>query len=253
MFILLSPAKKLAENKVPRTKDFSEPALLEDIETLTNILKKKSVEDIKDLMGLSETLAVLNYERYKKFAIPFTAQNAQPALFTFDGDVYANMQVEDYSEDMLDYAQAHVRILSGLYGVLRPLDLMHPYRLEMGTKLEGPWGKDLYSFWGDKITNQIKLETAGRTLVNLASQEYAKAVDFKAFDRVIYIDFKHAKEGGLKTIGILAKRARGMMANYVINHELEDVELLKHFTEDDYKFSHDLSDDENWVFVKVID
>jgi hypothetical protein len=254
MLILLSPAKKLAEPKSRPNLKLSEPELKADVAKLVKHLQAFKLEELQNLMGLSDALSILNFERYKHFDTSWKKSNQiSAALYTFDGDVYANMDIANYSSDDVHFANEVICILSGLYGFLKPLSMMQPYRLEMGTKLEGAWGKSLYDFWGDKITKQLKIEAAGQPVVNLASQEYAKAVDFSAFNKVITIDFKHAKEGSLKTIGTLAKRARGMMADTIIKHRIKDVELLKHFNEDDYKFSDELSTEDNWVFVKVLD
>ena len=205
-------------------------------------------------MKISDKLAELNYQRFQDFETPFTPDNAKQALLVFKGDVYRGMNVEDYSEEELAFAQKHLRILSGLYGVLRPLDLMQPYRLEMGTKLETQTGKNLYEFWGDRLSQLINGDLEKEPdpcLVNLASNEYFKSIDRKSLKaRVLNIAFKENKGGKYKVVAIHAKRARGLMVDYVIRNRIEAPEGMKDFDAEGYQYSEALSDSDNWVFCR---
>lgn len=253
MLVLLSPSKKLDKLTPPKGAKPTQPVLMDEGKALVNVMKRHSSKQIKELMHLSDNLAELNYQRYQDFKLPLTEDNAHPALFTFKGDVYDNMDVESYSADDLDFAQKHVRMLSGLYGVLRPLDLMHPYRLEMGTKLETSRGANLYKFWGDHITNKLN-DDAPSVIVNLASTEYFKAVKPKGLKApVITVDFKQIKGGKAKTIGLMAKRARGLMADFIIKNRITDVEKLKNFKEGGYSFDAKASTDSTFVFTMKMD
>ena len=253
MLILLSPSKKLDEKSSYPNVPLTTPEFLGEAEQLAAIMKKKSEEDIANLMGLSEKLSQLNYERYQKMSFPFTEENARPALYTFKGDVYDKMDVESYTEEDLNFAGDHIRILSGLYGLLKPMDLMQPYRLEMGTSLENKKGKNLYSFWGSDLA--VSVNKSGEDIVvNLASNEYFTAMPKKALVKpVLNINFKHLKNGKLKTIGLMAKRARGLMANYVIKNKITDVEKLKDFNEEGYIFIPESSSESEYTFVLDMD
>lgn len=253
MLVLLSPSKKLDKLPTPKGIAATQPLLMDEGKALVNTLKRFSVGDIKTLMGLSPQLAELNYKRYQAFELPLTEKNAHPALFTFKGDVYDNMAVAHYSADDLAFAQAHVRMLSGLYGVLRPLDLMHPYRLEMGTKLKTSRGETLYKFWGARIADMLNREKPS-VIINLASQEYFKAVSAKGLKApVVNIDFKHTKGGTTKTIGLMAKRARGLMADYIIKNRLTDAQDLQKFSEGGYVFDSAASTNDAFVFTLKMD
>jgi cytoplasmic iron level regulating protein YaaA (DUF328/UPF0246 family) len=200
-------------------------------------------------MGLSQNLSDLNYTRYQNFKVPFTQQNARPALFTFKGDVYDKMDVENYSDTDLEFAQNHIRILSGLYGILKPLDLMQPYRLEMGTKYKNKRGHNLYGFWDSKLTENINAEES-ELVLNLASNEYFKAIKPKALKaNLLDITFKQYKDGQLKNIGLMAKRARGLMADFVIKNKITDKDKIMDFNAGGYSFAPDLSTDKNWTFT----
>jgi cytoplasmic iron level regulating protein YaaA (DUF328/UPF0246 family) len=249
MLVLLSPSKKLdEESKVP-TQNYSQPQFLADAEILSSGLKKLTRGDISDLMGLSQNLSDLNYTRYQNFKVPFTQQNARPALFTFKGDVYDKMDVENYSDTDLEFAQNHIRILSGLYGILKPLDLMQPYRLEMGTKYKNKRGHNLYGFWDSKLTENINAEES-ELVLNLASNEYFKAIKPKALKaNLLDITFKQYKDGQLKNIGLMAKRARGLMADFVIKNKITDKDKIMDFNAGGYSFAPDLSTDKNWTFT----
>lgn len=249
MLVLLSPSKKLdEESKTPDLK-YTQPHFLDESKNLASTLKEFSRGDIADLMGLSQNLSDLNYKRYQEFTTPFTNSNARPALFTFKGDVYDKMDVEKYDDACLDFANKHIRILSGLYGILKPLDLMQPYRLEMGTKLKNDHGQNLYHFWDSKLTDFINSEK-GDLVVNLASNEYFKAIQKKGLKpELLDIAFKQYKDGKLKTIGLMAKRARGLMADFIIKNKITKKEDLLNFEEGGYKFDPELSKDNNWVFT----
>lgn len=251
MIVLLSPAKTLDfETEVEAA--YTEPIMLKDSKMLIRNLKKKTVEDIKQLMKVSDNIASLNVGRYKTFKTPFTTENAKQAVFAFKGDVYTGLEAETFNEEDLAFAQDHLRILSGLYGLLKPLDLMQPYRLEMGTRLENRRGKNLYEFWGEKITNQINKDLSNeKVIVNLASNEYFKSVKPKKLKgQLLHIDFKDDKNGEYKTIGFFAKKARGWMANYIIKNKITDPEQLKGFHREGYLYNPDLSTESKWVLTR---
>lgn len=254
MLIILSPAKTLDfETPAPTTK-FTQPELLDQSKKLIAVLKKYSKDDIAQLMGLSDNLAILNFERFQTFKTPFTTKNAKQALFAFKGDVYEGLQADDFKEADCHFAQKHLVMLSGLYGVLRALDLMQAYRLEMGTALKTNAGKNLYEFWGTAITEQLNqyLKAAkSEVLVNLASNEYFKAVQPNALHATIITPvFKDYQKGTYKTVGLFAKRARGMMARYIIKNRITGVENIKGFTEGGYAFDGKLSKGNDWVFKR---
>ena len=220
MLIFLSPAKSLDYDTPPHVATYSQPAWLERSETLIRQLRALSPADIANLMDLSDPLALLNFKRYADWSLPFTPENAKQAVLAFDGDVYDGLAARTLSADELDFAQQQVRILSGLYGILKPLDLMQPYRLEMGTRLATSAGANLYQFWGDRLAehlNQRLADDPAPVLLNLASQEYFKAVDRKALrPRVVECVFEDWKGGAWKVISFHAKRARGLMARHAI-------------------------------------
>jgi cytoplasmic iron level regulating protein YaaA (DUF328/UPF0246 family) len=255
MIILLSPAKTLDfSEKV--VEDYSTPRFLKESKRLVNTLKKKSAGDLQQLMGVSEKIANLNVERYKKFTMPFTPDNSKPSILAFKGDVYIGLEANEFDQDDLSFAQEHIRILSGLYGVLKPLDLMQPYRLEMGTSLETGKNKNLYEFWGNKLTktlNEDLQDTEGEVFLNLASNEYFKAVDTKKLKgRLLNIDFKENRDGKLKFISFNAKKARGRMAHLAVKERIQDPEQLKELVVDDYIYSPEHSDENNWMFIKEV-
>lgn len=256
MLILLSPSKTLDMSVRDWKLPASTPVLLKDSAELMKQLKTLSVKDIQKLMDVSEKIAVLNVERNKSFKTPFTEKNAIPALFAFKGDVYAPMEVETYSKAELNYANRHVRSLSGLYGLLRPMDLMQAYRLEMGTSLKNARGKDLYAFWGEKVTDEINKAIANMkkpVVVNLASQEYFKVVQPKRLEaELITPEFKEYKGGDYKIVGIMAKRARGLMTDYAIRNQVKEVGGLKDFTTEGYGFSKPHSSAKEWVFTRKL-
>ena len=254
MLAVVSPAKKLQFSAEMPPFAPTQPQFKSEIKDLVEILKTKSTADLMNLMSISAKLGELNYERYQNFSNSFDIETARPAAFLFQGDTYVGLKADTFSADDLAYAQDHFAILSGLYGVLRPLDLMQPYRLEMGTKLANDNGEDLYDFWQGKLTAHIQAALkshANPYVINLASNEYIKAVNAKAFgDKFITCHFKENKGGQLKTIGLMAKRARGTMARYIIQNRIDTPEALKNFTEDGYKYQADLSDAQNFVFVR---
>ncbi|WP_374476719.1 peroxide stress protein YaaA [Zoogloea sp.] len=256
MIFVLSPAKALDYESPLSTPRFSEPDYLDDAACLIEGLRELSPAEVARLMDLSDSLAALNVARYAEWSQPFTPDNARPAMLAFNGDVYDGLDARAFSETDLEYAQRHLRILSGLYGLLRPLDLMQPYRLEMGTRFANPRGKDLYAFWGmtqtDALNRLLVAEVdAGReaVLVNLASEEYFKSIKTQHLaGRLLNIGFEDWKGGRYKIISFYAKRARGMMARYAITGRLQDVEQLKAFSADGYAFAAEASDDGRWVF-----
>lgn len=255
MLILISPAKTLDFEKKAHTRYFSQPEYLEYSEELVEKLKSLSPKELSDLMNLSSNLAELNYERYQKFNTPFKEENAKQALLAFKGDVYEGMQVEELGEEDLKFAQKHLRIISGLYGLLKPMDLIQPYRLEMGTKLKVDKNhKNLYEFWGDKIArgvNNALKEQGDKVLLNLASNEYFKAVKKKKLEADIYTPvFKDFKKGKYKVIAFYAKKARGMMSKFVIRNKIEEVEDIKGFDEGGYSYNDRLSKGKELVFTR---
>jgi cytoplasmic iron level regulating protein YaaA (DUF328/UPF0246 family) len=250
MLLVISPAKTLDYSN-PEYSSHTQPDFPVEIKDLVGVLRKKSASEISKLMHLSDSLASLNAERYKTFMETFSPENSKQALLAFKGEVYAKMVADQFSADELEFAQQHLRILSGLYGLLKPLDLIQPYRLEMGTPLKTKKGTNLYQYWGTKISKALNEVGQGRTLVNLASQEYFKAVDQKTLKLpVITIHFKEHKEGKYQVVGFFAKQARGLMARYAILNRITDPEQLKVFREDGYEFSSPLSSDQDWVFVR---
>ncbi len=254
MLAVISPAKKLDESAAKLKLATSQPVLAEQIQDLLTVTKDLTRADLRSLMSISDNLADLNFQRYRSFSFPFTEDNAKPAIETFKGDTYVGLEAESLSNEDLEYAQNHLRILSGLYGLLRPLDLMQPYRLEMGTKLRNPKGEDLYDFWDEQISNELSdqlSEMNSDTLVNLASNEYFKAVQTDKLEgTVITPVFKEIKDGVAKIISFSAKRARGMMARYIIQERVDKAEGLKDFTAGGYSYRADLSNASEFVFTR---
>jgi cytoplasmic iron level regulating protein YaaA (DUF328/UPF0246 family) len=255
MLAVISPAKTLDFDAPLPGVEPTQPLLLEEAEKLVKNLAKKSQSDIASMMHLSEKLASLNVTRYRQFTTPFTPENAKPALTVFKGDVYKSLELDQYSDEDYCFAQKHLRMLSGLYGLLRPMDLMQAYRLEMGTKLANERGEDLYDFWGEKITAQLNQDLANdneaAVLVNLASNEYWKSVRPKSLKaEVVTPVFKEIKDGKPRVIALFAKRARGMMVNYMIRQRITEPEKLKKFTEGGYHYDGALSSSNEWVFVR---
>lgn len=254
MLILLSPAKKLDFDSEWEFDGTSQPRLMDETLTLVKKARRLKPRDLTRMMGISEQLAELNVRRFQSFETPFTPTNARPAIDAFKGDVYVGLDAPSLDEKDRAFADQHIRILSGLYGVLRPLDLMQAYRLEMGTAFATRRGENLYDFWGSRIADLLLDDLQDdATIVNLASQEYFKAVDKKALGadvRIITPVFKELKEDKLRVISFFAKRARGGMARYAIDNQITEAEALKGFDYGGYSYSDDLSDGDTWVFTR---
>ncbi len=254
MLMVISPAKTLDYVTPPVTEQTSQPRFVEHSAELVAVLREKSPQDIAQLMSLSDKLASLNVARYGSWEYASNLHNSKQALLAFKGDVYTGINAEDFDADDFAFAQDHLRMLSGLYGLLRPLDLMQPYRLEMGTRLTNPRGKDLYSFWGERISQWLNEDLAAQgdqILLNLASQEYFGAVKPRALDaRVIDTVFKDQKNGQYKIISFYAKKARGLMTRYVIKHRLTDPDALKDFNLDGYYYDTASSSADKLVFLR---
>ena len=252
MKLVLSPAKSLDfETKLPTSKT-TECLFLQEAERLNKLLKKKSAKSLSKLMHISDALGQLNYERNQEWEIPFTEDNARPAMYAFNGDVYRGLDAYTIDTKKLDKIENTVRILSGLYGLLKPLDLVQPYRLEMGTKMTVGKNKNLYDFWRKKITQALNDELEDDELfLNLASNEYFKAIDTKALKvPVVNIVFKEFKNGNYKIIAIFAKLARGLMTRYIIETDAKTIEDVKGFNYDNYRFSEELSSKYELVFTR---
>lgn len=252
MLVLLSPAKTLDFETPPITEAHSQPEFTAQAAPLIDVLREKAPQDIADLMKLSDKLSALNVARYQGWTPEHTQENARQALLAFKGDVYTGLDAASLSEADLEYAQSHLRILSGLYGLLKPLDLMQPYRLEMGTSLETDKGKTLYAYWGSAITDRINSELqSDGVVVNLASNEYFKSVQPKKLNgRLITPVFKDQKNGQYKIISFWAKKARGLMARYIIDKRIEQPEQLKAFDYEGYRFNEAMSEGDTWVFTR---
>lgn len=254
MLIVVSPAKTLDYESPLPTETFSRPDHLKQSRLLINRLRDFSALDLSELQHVSSKIAELNFDRNHHWKTPFNLKNSRQAIFAFKGDVYTGLDAYNLNERNYDFAQDHLRILSGLYGLLRPLDLMQPYRLEMGTKLATADAHNLYQFWDMQITKSLnkQLKQIGsETLVNLASNEYFKSVkvnNLKA--KIITPAFKDYKNGEYKMIGFFAKKARGLMSRYIIENELNDVEDIKSFNLEGYGYNPSLSDDRSWVFTR---
>lgn len=253
MIIIISPAKKLQNLKTDKT-DLSSISFPEESKILVSELQKYKPKELSLLMDISPKLAELNFERYINWHYPFITEEAGSALFMFNGDVYRAMNVRDFSENELQFTQENLRIISGLYGILKPFDKILPYRLEMGTKLKTVKGKNLYDFWGNKITEylnkQIKKNTS-KLLINLASNEYFKAINPKKFNgEIITPVFKEQKGNDYKVVAVHAKKARGLMCRYIIKNKLTQADDLKGFSEENYSFDYEMSSDEKFVFTR---
>ncbi|EGZ45488.1 peroxide stress protein YaaA [Neisseria wadsworthii] len=254
MFFVLSPAKNLNEKDPSPIKHFTQPELLNQAEELMKEVKTLAPQEIAALMHVSDKIALLNAERNAAWHTPFTPENAKQVVFMFNGDVYEGIDAPSLAPKEIDYLQNHVRLLSGLYGLLRPLDLMQPYRLEMGTPFANSRGKNLYEFWGERITdllNQTLQQADTDILINLASQEYFKAVNTRKLNaRVITPVFKDEKNGQYKVISFYAKRARGLMVRYAAEHGITEPEGLKNFDYEGYVFNPAASNENEWVFLR---
>ncbi len=254
MLIVISPAKTLDFEKPASTDIFTQPRFLDDSKLLVERLREFDPIQIGKLMSISDDLAELNHRRNMNWSLPFSRENAKQALLAFRGDVYVGLQADSFTKKDFEFAQRHLRILSGLYGLLRPLDLMQPYRLEMGTNLTNARGKNLYAFWSDKITAALNEELKNEkipVLVNLASGEYFKAVHPKTLAaRVVTPIFKERKGDTYKIVSFFAKKARGTMSRYIIRNRLKDVAALKDFADEGYAFNAGLSSTDEWIFTR---
>ncbi len=254
MIVVISPAKSLDfEDTIPMVRT-TKPRFLGHSQILVNQLKQMAPQDLASLMKLSDKLALINYERFQSFCTPFNKFNARAAVFAFRGDVYQGLDALSLDERDLQFAQQHLRILSGLYGVLRPLDLMQGYRLEMGTKLKNKFGNNLYDFWADHLNKSISKElnaSDSKFLVNLASNEYFKAIKPKQLSqKIITPVFKDYKNGNYKVISFFAKKARGLMTRFIIQNQITNENNLKDFNQDGYKFDKKLSSEKELVFTR---
>ena len=255
MLAVVSPAKNLDyESNLP-SLDVTQPRLLDNAEELVKVCRQLSPQQLGSLMKISDKLAGLNAARFEQWQRPFNEENARPAMFAFNGDVYTGLDAVSLNSEAINTAQQQLRILSGLYGVLRPLDLMQPYRLEMGTKLDNPKGKNLYEYWGDTITELLNDDLArlgSSTLVNLASNEYFSSVKPKALNAdIITPVFKDEKNGQYKVISFYAKKARGLMARFIVNQKPKSVSDLKEFDASGYRFNEAMSSDKQLVFCRA--
>lgn len=254
MLALISPAKKLDFETSLKNEPSTQPDFLRHSQEIVEIMKGFKPSDLQKLMKVSDKLGILNYSRYQQYATPFTPDNARQAIRAFRGDTYVGLDADTLSSKDLSYAQDHLRTLSGLYGLLRPLDLMQAYRLEMGTKLPNARGEDLYNFWGSILTNacnDIVRTHKNKSVISLASNEYIKAINPKELSGdFITCHFKELKKGQPKVVGLFAKRARGMMARFMMQNRIETPKGLKEFNEDGYAFVQSLSDETNYVFLR---
>ena len=254
MLLVVSPAKKLDYESPLVTTRSSQSSLLDHSAILIERCIKLAPDEIASLMKLSDKLAGLNAARFGEWSLPFTSANARQSILAFNGDVYSGLDANSFSDDDFSFAQQHFRILSGLYGLLKPLDLMQAYRLEMATKLDNVRGSNLYQFWGDIITNELNktlIEQKDDVLINLASNEYFKVVNKKSLNATIITpQFKDWKNGQYKIISFFAKKARGLMARYIIQNKLVDVEQLKNFNLAGYEYNRDLTQGNEWVFTR---
>ena len=254
MLMVISPAKTLDYTSPITLEKHTQPQHIKYSQELIKQLKEYSVQDIASLMSISDKLAALNTARFAEWSSKFTMNNSRQAILAFKGDVYTGLNSDTFSEQDMEFAQQHLAILSGLYGLLRPLDLMQPYRLEMGTKLANKKGKDLYAFWGDNITlwlNDHLKQQKDNILLNLASNEYFKSVNSKQLEgQIINVDFKDLKNSQYKIISFYAKRARGMMTRYIIQNRLECVEQIKEFNAEGYYYCPKQSTISKFVFLR---
>jgi len=256
MLMVVSPAKSLDFETRPGTRKFSQPEFLKESNALVKDLRKLEPDDLSELMDISPSLAEENHRRFANWHTPFDLKNSKQAIFAFKGDVYLGLQAEDFGTADLNFAQKHLRILSGLYGVLRPLDLMQPYRLEMGRKFGGNGAKTLYEFWGAKLTDQLNAEFESQSskknvLINLASNEYFNSIQTKGLDaEIITPVFKDWSNGKYRIVSFFAKKARGQMAAHIIKNRLQSPAKLKDFAVDGYRFDPEESTDNKLVFKR---
>ena len=250
MHLLISPAKTLDMNESIAVQKSTLSPFIEESAVLIKDLKKLKSTEIQDLMKVSSKIAELNAERFHQWALPFNKSNAKAAIYAFKGDVYTGLDADTLSEDDLDFAQNHLSILSGLYGLLRPLDLMQAYRLEMGTKFANTGGKNLYEFWGNKITEEVN-KREQEYIINLASNEYYKVVQPENIKgRIVTINFKEWRRDAYRFVSFSAKKARGLMARYMIDQRIEKADGLKDFDVEGYAFNPELSTEDEWIFTR---
>jgi uncharacterized protein len=254
MIIVVSPAKSLYDRSPIQFDAYSEAVFLPEAEKIVSVMKKKKPAQLADMMGISPKLAELNHQRFQVWSLPFTPENSWQAALMFNGDVYQGLKAETFSVPEFETAQQKLRILSGVYGLLKPLDLIQPYRLEMGTNVSIARKKNLYEFWKTKITaklNQEFSENGQNVLINLASNEYFGAVDTKKLKaRIITPAFKEHKNGHYQMVSFFAKRARGLMSRFIIQNNISDPEEIKAFDLEGYYFNNQLSKENNWVFTR---
>ncbi len=252
MKIVISPAKSLDFEKTLPTNQFTKPVYLKQTKEIVSILKKLKPKDLSELMEISDNLAQLNWQRNKEFKTPFTPENARPAIYAFNGDVYLGLDAYTIPEEKVAVLQNKLRILSGQYGILKPIDLMQAYRLEMGTQLPIGEHKNLYSFWKETLTNALNKELKKNELfINLASNEYFSVIDAKKLKvPVITPEFKDYKDGKLKIISFFAKKARGLMVRYIIDNDIETIDGLKGFNYEGYAFDANVSKGNTLVFTR---
>ncbi|HAQ50910.1 MAG TPA: peroxide stress protein YaaA [Gammaproteobacteria bacterium] len=254
MLAVISPAKTLDFETPAKIEQYSQPRFLSQSQQLIDVLSQLSPAQIGSLMKLSDSLSGLNVGRYQTWSQPFTPDNAKQAIFAFKGDVYTGLDAEHLTKEAVDYSQQHLRILSGLYGLLKPLDLIQPYRLEMGTKLTTPKGQNLYQFWGEKLCHAMDedvIDSGTDTIINLASNEYFKALQATPLkSKVITPIFKDWKKGQYKIISFYAKKARGVMSRYLLENQITEATDLQQFNEQGYYFSDTDSDETTWVFLR---
>ena len=254
MITLLSPSKKLNLDSQDIIDHYTQCEFIKSAETLANEAKNLTENDLKDLMDISDKLAKLNRERFDRWALPFNQENAKQAVLAFDGGVYSGLKADTFSDKDFTFAQDHLRILSGLYGILKPLDLIQPYRLEMGVGFQNPKGKDLYAFWKESITkslNKTLKKHSSPVIINCASIEYFSAIDLSKLNGdILSIVFKEYRDGELKFISFNAKKARGLMTQYIMKNKIDKSSHIKDFNYEDYKFDSKLSEDNTFVFTR---
>ena len=254
MITLLSPSKKLNFKHQDAVSVFTQCDFIESAQELVNQAKNLTAQDLKDLMKISDSLADLNKERFDNWSLPFNKDNAKQAILAFDGGVYSGLEAETFNQKDLDFAQNHLRILSGLYGLLKPLDLIQPYRLEMGTKFKNSKGKNLYDFWSHKVTDNLNKNIKkhdNKTILNCSSNEYFNVINQKNLNgNILNTVFKEYRDGELKFISFNAKKARGLLTKFVINNKIISNNDLKDFNLENYKFDMSLSDESTFVFTR---
>ena len=254
MITLLSPSKKLNLDSQDIVDHYTQCEFIKSAEILANEAKNLTENDLKDLMDISDKLAKLNRERFDRWALPFNQENAKQAILAFDGGVYSGLKAEEFKEKDFDFAQDHLRILSGLYGILKPLDLIQPYRLEMGVPFKNRRGKNLYEFWKEDLTknlNHTLKKHSNPTIVNCASIEYFSAIDLAQFDgKILSVVFKEYRNDELKFISFNAKKARGLMTQYIIKNKIDTNNDIKDFNYENYRFDSKLSDESTFVFTR---